>query len=93
MRSRFVNALLIYKKDDALFLYDPAIFENKRNYWTDISSISKEIARSSDVFIRHNFDKHEGNIPVWAAVEIMSFGTLSKMIKNLKADPDSPFLE
>ena len=29
LRSRFVNALLTYKKDDALILYDPAIFEDK----------------------------------------------------------------
>lgn len=34
--------------------------------------------------IRHNFNKHEGQIPLWAAVEVMSFGTLSKTIKNLK---------
>ena len=91
LRSRFVNALLTYKKDDALILYDPAIFEDKRKYWTNISTISNEIAHSSDVFIKHNFDKHEGNIPVWAAAEIMSFGTLSKRIKNLKTDPDLPF--
>lgn len=43
------------------------------------------------MFIRHNFDKHEGNIPVWAAAEIMSFGTLSKRITNLKTGSDLPF--
>ncbi len=91
LRSCFVNALLTYKKDDALILYDPSIFEDKRNYWTNISSLSKEIARSSDVFIKHNFDQHEGNIPVWAAAETMSFGTLSKRIKNLKVGFNSPF--
>ena len=53
LRSRFVNALLTYKKDDALILYDPAIFEDKRKYWTNISSLSKEIAHSSDLFIKH----------------------------------------
>ena len=49
-----------------------------------MSSISSEIARSNDVFIKHNFDNYEGEIPVWAIVEVLSFGTLSKIIKNLK---------
>ena len=49
-----------------------------------MSTISSEIARSTDVFIKHNFDNHEGEIPVWAVVEVISFGTLSKLIKNLK---------
>lgn len=90
LRSRLVDALLTYK-EDTLILYDPAIFDDKKNYWSNNGSLSQEIARSSDVFIKHNFDKHDGNVPVWAAVEIMSFGTLSKTIKNLKTGTDSVY--
>lgn len=90
LRSRLVDALLTYKKD-TLILYDPAVFDDKKNYWSNNGAISQEIARSSDVFIKHNFDKHEGNIPIWAAVEIMSFGTLSKTIKNLKTGSGSAY--
>ena len=90
LRSRFVEALLAYKKD-ALVLYDPAVFDDKKNYWSNNGNLSQEIARSSDVFIKHNFDKHDGNIPVWAAVEIMSFGTLSKLIKNLRTGSDTAY--
>lgn len=90
LRSHFVDALLSYKKDP-LILYDPAIFEDKKRFWTNSSSLSQEIARSNDVFIAHNFQKHEGNIPVWAAVEVRSFGTLSRLIKNLKTGPCSVF--
>lgn len=50
-----------------------------------------EIARSNDVFIKHNFDNHEGEVPVWAAVEVLSFGTLSKIIKNLKTGTGSSY--
>lgn len=89
LRSRLVDALLTYK-EDTLILYDPAIFDDKKNYWSNNGSLSQEIARSSDVFIKHNFDKHDGNVPVWAAVEIMSFGTLSKTIKNLKTGCHCP---
>lgn len=90
LRSRFVEALLTYKKD-TLVLYDPAVFDDKKNYWSNNGTLSQEIARSSDVFIKHNFDKHDGNIPVWAAVEIMSFGTLSKLIKNLRTGSDTAY--
>ncbi len=41
--------------------------------------------------IKHNYDNHDGQIPFWAAVEVMSFSTLSKYIKNLSSKPNSPF--
>lgn len=87
LRTRLVNALLIHK--DALILQDPSVFKDKNKYWHNMSAIASEIARSNDVFIKHNFDKYEGKIPVWATVEVLSFGTLSKIIKNLKTGPGS----
>lgn len=56
-----------------------------------MSTIASEIARSNDVFIKHNFDNHEGEVPVWAVVEVLSFGTLSKIIKNLKTGTGSTY--
>lgn len=47
-------------------------------YWQNMSTIASEIACSNDVFIKHNFDNHEGEVPAWAVVEVLSFGTLSK---------------
>lgn len=82
LRARLVSALLL--NGDALILNDPSFFKEKDLYWKNQSSISSEIARSNDVFIKHNFDNHDGAIPLWAAVEVLSFGTLSKVIKNLK---------
>ena len=89
LRVRLVQALLI--RGDALAYMDPAAFEDKELYWQNLSTISSEIHRSKDVFIKHNFDNHEGEIPIWAAVEVMSFGTLSKTIKNLKSGANSPY--
>lgn len=89
LRVRFVNAA--QPLQDALALNDPSIFKDKQKYWQNQGSISVEIARSSDVFISHNFANHDGAIPLWASVEIMSFGTLSKLIKNLKTGPNSVF--
>lgn len=83
LRVRLSEALLtVYH--DALALYEPDAYNDKTLYWKNIGTLSGEIARSNDVFIKHNFDKHDGMVPIWAAVEIMSFGNLSKTIKNLK---------
>ena len=56
-----------------------------------MSTIASEIARSNDVFIKHNFNNHDGEVPVWAIVEVLSFGTLSKIIKNLKTGTGSSY--
>lgn len=89
LRVRLVEALLIH--GDPLILQDSSIFKEKKMYWQNMSTIASEIARSNDVFIKHNFDNHEGEVPVWAVVEALSFGTLSKIIKNLKTGTGSTY--
>lgn len=81
LRVRLKESLLLY--NDPLILSDPTVFDNKPNYWKNESKVATEINRSSDVFIVHNMDNYDGQIPIWAAVEVMSFGTLSRIIKNL----------
>ncbi|MDO4268557.1 MAG: Abi family protein, partial [Eubacteriales bacterium] len=89
LRVHLVEALLVH--GDALILQDSSIFKEKKMYWQNMSMIASEIARSNDVFIKHNFENHEGEVPVWAVVEVLSFGTLSKIIKNLKTGIGSAY--
>ena len=89
LRVRLAEALLTH--GDALILQDSSIFKEKKLYWQNMSTVASEIARSNDVFIKHNFDYHDGEVPVWAAVEVLSFGTLSKIIKNLKTGTGSSY--
>ena len=89
LRVRLVEALLIH--GEPLILQDSSIFKEKKLYWQNVSTIASEIARSNDVFIKHNFDNHDGEVPVWATVEVLSFGTLSKIIKNLKTGIGSSY--
>ena len=89
LRVRLTESLLIY--GDALILTDPTSFKNKQIYWQNNAAICSEIARSHDVFIKHNYINHDGKIPLWAAVEVLSFGTLSKIIKNLNTGNGSAF--
>ena len=93
LRVRLIEALLIYGEPlcEPLFLQDSSIFKEKKLYWQNISTVASEIARSNDVFIKHNFDNHDGEVPVWAIVEVLSFGTLSKIIKNLKTGVGSSY--
>ena len=52
--------------------------------WLD--KLHDETTRSSELFVKHfrtNYNEFP-NIPIWAATELMSFGTLSRMISALK---------
>ncbi len=89
LRVRLVESLVIH--NDPLVLTDSTVFDDKQLFWKNFGVIAAEIARSNDVFIKHNFKKHDGEVPIWAAVEVMSFGTLSKTIKNLKTGNGSSY--
>ena len=89
LRVRLVEALLIH--GEPLVLQDSSIFKEKKRYWQNMATVASEIARSNDVFIKHNFDNHDGEVHVWEAVEVLSFGTLSKIIKNLKTGTGSSY--
>ena len=91
LRARLVDAF--QTTQDALILHDPSVFKNKQLYWKNQSSIASEVSCSNDVFIEHNFDNHDGALPIWAAVEVMSFGTISKTIKNMKTGSNTAFSE
>ena len=84
VRARLIDAMLVYK--DALIWRNPIIYSKEKIFYKNLSVISSEINRSSDVFIKHHLEKYDGNIPIWAVVEIMSFGTLSKVIKILNQE-------
>lgn len=51
-----------------------------------ISQIQEEISRSKEQFIEHFKEKYIGfpKIPIWMAIEVISFGSLSILFKGLK---------
>lgn len=89
LRARFCEALL--QSGNPMVYLDPSQFKDKAIFWRNTSTLTSEIARSTDVFIAHNYANHDGQIPLWAATEVMSFGTLSKYIKNMTAGSKSAF--
>lgn len=89
LRARLCESLL--SLGDPLIYLDSSIFKDKEKHWKNLGGLCGEINRSDEVFIKHNYINHEGQIPIWAAVEVMSFGSLSKFVSNLIPGANSPY--
>lgn len=50
--------------------------------------VNRELKKSKETFIQHYYTKYTipQNPPAWMAMEVLSFGQLSTMFKNLKTD-------
>lgn len=80
------NGELFFLKNGVLGYLDVNNFENP-NYHTDfLKDIRIEIARNSKTPFVKNFKNNYdgGELPFYAVVELLSFGTLSKLFKNMK---------
>ncbi len=49
-----------------------------------LSELEKSKSKNQEVFIDHHNKKYGGQFPIWVAVELMSFGTISKLYSNLQ---------
>jgi abortive infection bacteriophage resistance protein len=55
-----------------------------------IEELDKQINRSRrELFVMHHRSKYGGEFPFWVAIEVISFGELSKLFRNLKVDTKS----
>ena len=51
-----------------------------------IEKLQEEIEKSDDVFVAHYRQDFNSVFPMWVAIECTTFGNLSKLYKNLKAE-------
>lgn len=83
-----VRAHLIYEyaHTHGPFWYnDQSLFRNQRHHGYLMDSIYQQYGRSDEEFIQAFQRKYSDPIPPsWMLMEIISFGTLSKLYKNLK---------
>lgn len=65
---------------------DSSNFVNEEYHETFLKDIGEEVRRNSKApFVRNFQDNYEGaDLPIYALVEVFSFGTLSKFYKNMK---------
>ena len=67
----------------------PAIFQNTGRYQAGLTNLKNEVNKSNEDFIRHLTTKYQEALPpIWAVVELMTMGQLSKWFSNIKARQD-----
>ena len=69
---------------------NPNLYQNTRHFNRDMSTIDKEINRSSETFILHYKRTYTNPVkpPTWMTFEVISFGLLSKIYENLRNSPE-----
>jgi abortive infection bacteriophage resistance protein len=71
---------------------DASIFKNPARNWDHAQQSQKlidEARRSHETFIQHHYSKYQEPLPpLWAVVEIMTLGQLSKWYSNLRHGAD-----
>ncbi|MEW6773806.1 MAG: Abi family protein [Bacteroidota bacterium] len=68
---------------------DKTLFKGKDSYFYKLQEILlSEMDKTSEVFIKHYRKKYTkpANPPAWMALELLSFGQLSMLFKNLKTN-------
>ena len=63
----------------------PAMFVNCDYHSDMLDTLAREKgAQSKSPIVKHHHAKYGGDIPIWAAVEILSFGTTAKLYNNMR---------
>lgn len=67
---------------------DKENFINEKYHRESLEELDKLIqkSRKGELFVEHHFKKYDGELPIWAAIEVTSFGFLSKFYRNLNED-------
>ena len=65
----------------AFWFMDSSLFKNAEFYEGCLDNIKKEVSRSDEDFIKEHSEKYNYPAlpPVWKTLEVVSFGTLSKL--------------
>lgn len=82
IESRTRIAYILAKTTSPSSYYDPSYFVNKSLHDNFMKHVATEIKRNSNNPMIKHFDGQL--IPIWVIVEVLSFGTVSKMFSNLK---------
>ena len=84
LRCRIANFFSL--KYGVLGYKDACHFNNATYHESFLKDLDAEIKRNARVpFVKHFLENYDGNeLPFYAVVELLSFGTLSKFFKNMK---------
>ena len=83
----FVRAIFAYHHAHtfgALGYLDYRNYNQRHNHTGFIAKINNEIEKQSkELFVQHHISKYNGQFPIWAIIELFSFGTLSHFYADL----------
>ncbi|BCD59483.1 MULTISPECIES: Abi family protein [unclassified Nitratiruptor] len=83
IKSIFANYLTTRYNNSHIHL-DKSIFDNEKYHQESIIKLKESFIKSDEVYINHFKEKYEEELPpLWVCVEFMTFGELSKWIRNL----------
>ena len=69
---------------------DPELVKSKKNHLVFLSKYYEGLSKLSDLaFVKHNINEY-GQLPIWAAVETMNLGLISRYYGNLKEECKKP---
>jgi abortive infection bacteriophage resistance protein len=87
-----IRAIMIYNlshRHGPFWYSNPVVFKNSRTFTNTLSKIQEEFNRSDEDFITAFKSKYTVPLPPsWMMLEIISFGTLSMLYKNLNDTHD-----
>lgn len=63
---------------------DGSNFTNTGYHQINMSQLKIELERSDEIFVRHHKQKYASNFPIGVAIEVTSFGLLSKIYNNMQ---------
>lgn len=67
--------------------YQEINFYDKEKYQQVMKGLETDIKHNSDsAFVKHHMQKYNGKMPLWVAVEVMSFTNLSKLYHSMWTD-------
>jgi abortive infection bacteriophage resistance protein len=76
-------ALVLANKYDGMGYTDSGNFDDATKHAKFIADLDQLLKQSKDVFVKHYFYKYDGEFPIWVINEVMTFGMLSKLFKNM----------
>lgn len=88
-RTQIAYHLSVKYGSDVLIHKDNFVYKTNKDgktiYSIILENLNKEIDRQGNKpFVKHHIKNYNGNFPIWASVELMSFGNLSSLFSILK---------
>lgn len=73
--------------------FESRLFVNNERHVKLIAELNREKELQKDsAFVKHHIEVYNGDMPIWVAIELLSFGMLSKLYRNLKTRYQKQFV-